>query len=214
MSDLYRDVAFTEHVRAAQEQYGSRVAMSRLEHHGEHLPADEDGDALTEMERDFIAERDGFYIASVSDSGWPYVQFRGGPAGFVSTPDASTIAWPDFRGNRQYVTTGNLSHDPRVAMIFMDYPAQLRLKVYGRATITDVRGRGSDARAALDGHPARVEREVEIRVVAYDWNCPQHIVPRYSVDEIRAIVLPLEQRLQALTAENARLREAMRAMTI
>src|SRR5689334_5333014 len=129
MSREYYDIAFTPAVRDAQVQYGSRAAQERM-HHVENVSVDPH-DPMGEAERTFISEQDGFYLATMSQSGWPYVQFRGGPSGFVTTPDEHTLAWPDFRGNRQYITTGNLDGDSRVAMIFLDYARQARLKVFG-----------------------------------------------------------------------------------
>src|SRR3954462_9653812 len=141
MSRSYHQLAFTAEVLDAQARYGSRTALDRLDrtHPGPSSSAAGSGgraspglesarDPLTEDERAFLAELDGFYLATVSETGWPYVQFRGGPQGFIRTPDEHTIAWADFRGNRQYISTGNLSHDGRVAMIFLDYARQLRLK--------------------------------------------------------------------------------------
>src|SRR4051812_44771290 len=184
MSRSYHRLAFTDHVRDSQVRYGSRAALDRLDGRTAHGgDAGQPHDPLTAAEQRFVSERDGFYLATVSDSGWPYVQFRGGPAGFVTSPDEHTLAWADFRGNRQYISTGNLSHDRRVALIFMDYPNQLRLKVFGVATVTDV-DRGATAPLAVPGYRAKVEREVRVSVSAYDWNCPQHITPRYSAVEL------------------------------
>jgi predicted pyridoxine 5'-phosphate oxidase superfamily flavin-nucleotide-binding protein len=164
---------------------------------------------MGEAERAFISEQDGFYLATMSQSGWPYVQFRGGPSGFVTTPDEHTLAWPDFRGNRQYITTGNLGGDSRVAMIFLDYARQARLKVFGVAQVRDVLHDVDVARAlAPPGYPARVEREVRVRVSAFDWNCPQHITPRYTAEELESVIAPLQRRLKELEQENARLRRA------
>jgi uncharacterized protein len=156
-----------------------------------HVPqptADEPADALTTAERRFIADRDGFYLASVSSTGWPYVQFRGGPPGFVHSPDEHTLAWADFRGNRQHVTSGNITGDDRVSLFFMDYADRLRLKVFGRAHIVDARHRPQVAAAlTVPGYHAIVEQIFTIAVVAYDWNCQQHITPRYSVAELREL---------------------------
>jgi predicted pyridoxine 5'-phosphate oxidase superfamily flavin-nucleotide-binding protein len=220
MSRNYRQLAFTSDVIDAQVAYGSRAAVERFDRaypgrSGAALPSQERAevadarDPLSAAERDFLAAMDGFYLATVSETGWPYVQFRGGPPGFVTTPDEHTIAWPDFRGNRQYISTGNLAHDGRAAMIFMDYARQARLKVYGRVRVTDVRrGESGEVTAALGSYRARVEREVRVDVSAYDWNCPQHITPRYSAEELAPILEPLRQRVADLEAENARLRTA------
>ena len=184
MSHGYTAIALTDDVRAAEGRFGSAAAIGRLTSGG--ADGAEPRDALTEFERAFIAERDGFYLASVSSSGWPYVQFRGGPAGFVHSPDEHTLIWADFRGNRQYISTGNVAGDDRVALFFMDYPDQLRLKVFGRARFTDARGRPEAARALLvPGERGIVEQVVTVTVAAYDWNCHQHITPRYTLAELR-----------------------------
>lgn len=215
MSDSYARIAFTDAVMAAQQHYGSRGAIARWEGQRGEVPSGAVlADELTEIERAFISEREEFYVASVSDSGWPYVQFRGGPRGFVTCPDARHVAWPDFRGNRQYITTGNLDHDSRVALIFMDYPNQLRLKVFGTAVVTDTRhDRLSVETPVVAGYAARVERLVRVEVAAYDWNCPQHITPRYSAAELRRVTAALEQRLAHLEKENVRLRRDAAAAT-
>jgi predicted pyridoxine 5'-phosphate oxidase superfamily flavin-nucleotide-binding protein len=206
MSSSYRPVAFTPEVREAQERYGSGRAMSRGTEDAVTEPEPGQGDPLTDDERGFVASLDGFYLATVSATGWPYVQFRGGPKGFVRTPDEHTIAWADFRGNRQYISTGNLAADERVAMIFLDQARQVRLKVYGRAYVVDVGDGEVDAALAVPGYRATVEREVRVDVTAYDWNCPQHITPRYSAEELAPALQPLRDEVAALRKENARLR--------
>jgi predicted pyridoxine 5'-phosphate oxidase superfamily flavin-nucleotide-binding protein len=178
MAHRFSEILFTDAVRAAQERYGSRAQGERLLAHG---PAN---DRLTAAEKAFIEARDGFYLASVSESGWPYIQFRGGPAGFVRVLDDKTIGYADFRGNRQYISTGNIAGDDRVALFFMDYANRERLKLLGRARVADAReAPGLAQRLALPAYPARVERAVVITVEAYDWNCPQHITPRYTEAE-------------------------------
>ena len=182
MTHRHSEILFTGAVRAAQERFGSREQGDRLRAHG---PAN---DTLTAAERDFIQARDGFYLASVSESGWPYVQFRGGPAGFVRALDGKTLAYADFRGNRQYISTGNMEHDGRVALLFMDYARPARLKLLGRARVVDAAQAPQLARQLqLPDYRARVERAVLIAVEAFDWNCPQHITPRYSAAEIDAL---------------------------
>src|SRR5438128_798636 len=130
MTSRYRRLAFTSDVLGAQERYGSRPALDRLDrvHPGREapMPAPASGDLLWPDERAFLGELDEFYVATVSSTGWPYAQLRGGPPGFIRTPDERTIAWADFRGNRQYISVGNLAGDARVALIFLDHPRQLR----------------------------------------------------------------------------------------
>jgi predicted pyridoxine 5'-phosphate oxidase superfamily flavin-nucleotide-binding protein len=198
VSEGYRTVADTDDVRAAQVRLGSRAALARSGPPGTASPAEpESRDPLTEFERAFVAERDGFYLATVSSSGWPYVQFRGGPPGFVRSPDAHTLAWADFRGNRQYLSTGNVAGDERVALFFMDYPNRLRLKVFGRARVVDAQDRPDTvAELTVPAYRAIVEQAVVVTVVAFDWNCPQHITPRFSEPELEDILAPIRARLQ------------------
>ena len=149
----------------------------------------------------FIEARDGFYQATVSESGWPYVQFRGGPSGFLKVIDAKTIGYADFGGNVQYLSVGNLNADARVALILMDYANRARLKIWGRARIVHA---AEDAELVsamtMPGYKARVERVIVISVEAFDWNCPQHITPRYTEAEVEAAVAPLRAELEALRA--------------
>jgi hypothetical protein len=181
MTHRSSEILFTDSVKQAQDRYGSREQMERLQQHG---PAN---DTLTGAERDFIEARDGFYLATVSESGWPYLQFRGGPAGFVRVLDGKTLGYADFRGNRQYVSTGNLAHDDRAALFFMDYANRARLKLFGHARIIDAAEQPDlAARLAVPGYPARVERAVLITVESYDWNCHQHITPRFTEAEFAA----------------------------
>jgi predicted pyridoxine 5'-phosphate oxidase superfamily flavin-nucleotide-binding protein len=187
MAHRNSEILFTQSVREAQARYGSREQMERLRQQG---PAN---DTLTQAERDFIEARDGFYLATVSESGWPYIQFRGGPAGFLRVLDAKTLGYADFRGNRQYVSTGNLAHNDRAALFFMDYANRTRLKLLGHARIVDAtEAPDLAARLAVPGYPARVERAVLITVESYEWNCHQHITPRYTEAEfaVRAKLSP------------------------
>jgi uncharacterized protein len=181
MSRAFSDIAFTPAVRAVQTRRGSRAAYARLDQ------ATDPRDTLTPAEAEFIAARDGFYQATVSETGWPYVQFRGGPAGFLKVLNAKTLGYADFRGNVQYVSVGNLAGNDRVALMLMDYANRRRLKILGRARLVEERDDPALlARLALPGYKARVERAVIVTVHAYDWNCPQHITPRYTVEEFRA----------------------------
>lgn len=162
-------------------------------------------DLLTETEKQFIAEREGFYLGTVGETGWPYVQFRGGPPGFLRVVDDRTLGWADFRGNRQYISTGNFAGNDRVSLFLMDYPNQRRLKIFGRARVVDV---GSEflAQLTIRDYRAVVERGVLVQVEAFDWNCPQHITPRYTVEEIQATLTPIRARLAQLARENEQLR--------
>lgn len=195
MTEHFRAIAFTENVLAAQrDAYG--VAQS--------APPTSEPDTLGADEREFIASRDSFYLATVSETGWPYVQHRGGPPGFLRVLDDHTIAFADLRGNRQLLTTGNLAANDRVALFLMDYPGRRRLKILGHATLIDARAEPALARTlAPPGLESRVERAFAIRVVGFDWNCPQHITPRFTEQEVLAFVSPLKQRIAELEARLA-----------
>ncbi len=203
----YAQLAFTDPVRAVQAEQGSAAAMGRmLSGSG---PDAQGPDALGPDEAAFLAERDGIYLATVGATGWPYMQHRGGPPGFLHVLDERTLGFVDVRGNRQYISTGNLRHDSRVALFAMDYAHQRRLKVLGRAEVVALdadpalTARLSDV--AADGRP---ERLVLIHVEGVQPNCPQHITPRWSEAELAGALTPLRERLAELEAENARLRGA------
>jgi len=174
MGHRFAELAFTPNVRAMQELQGSRAHYARMEG-GEPF-----NDELTEREAQFLSERDSLYMASVSETGWPYVQHRGGPSGFIKVIDARTIGFADFRGNRQYVSVGNLANNDRVALILVDYPNRSRLKLLGHAQIVTPEQKELLMALHTPGYPARVERGLVIRIEAFDWNCPQHITPRYT----------------------------------
>jgi uncharacterized protein len=201
----FLDVASTPGVRAAQEANGSGEFWANFK-------GDRPSDRFTQAEAAFIAERDSLYIATVSASGWPYVQHRGGPPGFIRILDDRTLAIPDFRGNRQYISTGNLATDDRAALILMDYPNRRRLKLYAHVEAKDLSAEpGLTAELALPGYRAKVERGLIIHLVAFDWNCPQHIIPRFSEAELAPALAPLRARLQALEVENEALRAELGA---
>jgi predicted pyridoxine 5'-phosphate oxidase superfamily flavin-nucleotide-binding protein len=191
MSAHYGTVAFTDDVRDAQTRHGSRAIYDRVESRA-GTTAGPDG--LTETEREFLADRDGFYVATVSATGWPYVQYRGGPPGFLRVLDEHTLGWADFRGNLQYISAGNLAGDERVSLLVMDYAHRRRLKVFGRARVVEASAEPDlIGELADDGYDAVVERGVLVAVEAFDWNCPQHITQRFTVAEIAAL-MPLRDR--------------------
>ena len=170
----FLDILSTPGVRAAQDENGSGVLWARMA--GKHAFT-----RFTEAEAEFIAARDSFYMASVSETGWPYIQHRGGPPGFLKVLDETTLGFPDFRGNRQYVTLGNLSTNDRVALILVDYPNRRRLKLLAHMQARDLDADPELAeRLALPGYNAKPERAFILKLQAFDWNCPQHIVPRYT----------------------------------
>jgi len=162
---------------------------------------------FTEAEAAFIAARDSFYMATVAENGWPYVQHRGGPSAFLRVLDDRTLAFADFRGNLQYMSVGNLGADDRVALLLMDYPRQRRLKILGHVEIKSLKENPDLAeRLASPGYKAKAERAILIHLEAFDWNCPQHITPRFTEAELSGALAPIRERIAALEAENAKLR--------
>ncbi|MCF6390179.1 pyridoxamine 5'-phosphate oxidase family protein [Mycobacterium sp. MBM] len=207
MSEHYGSIAFTETVRDAQRRHGSLGFYDRKRVRG---AATQGLDALTSEEAEFLAERDGFYLATISQTGWPYVQFRGGPPGFIRVVDENTIGWADFRGNLQYISVGNLAGEGRVALIAMDYAHRRRLKIYGHARIVAADDNPGLVSAFSDSeYGAMVERAVVVTVEAFDWNCPQHITARYTETELATKLAPINDRITALEEENRRLRKGL-----
>jgi predicted pyridoxine 5'-phosphate oxidase superfamily flavin-nucleotide-binding protein len=201
----FLDIASTPGVRAAQEANGSGEYWGNF--HGDRA-----FDRFTAAEAAFIAERDSLYMATVSESGWPYVQHRGGPPGFIRMLDEKTLAIPDFRGNRQYISTGNLATNDRAALFLMDYPNRRRLKLYAHMEARDLSADPKlAAELALLSYRAKVERGLVIHLEAFDWNCPQHIIPRFSEAELEPALAPLRARLEALETENRALRAELAA---
>ena len=199
----FMDIAITPSVRAAQAEMGA-------DHIWTDFTGDRDFDRFTDLEVAFIGQRDTLYIASVSETGWPYVQHRGGPPGFLKVIDDRTLAFADYRGNRQYISTGNLGANNRVSLILMDYPRRARLKIYARAEKLALDADASLLARVMDAdYVARPERIFRLRLEAFDWNCPQHVTPRFTEREIAEGVQSLNQRLDELERENAGLREQL-----
>ena len=195
MADKFMQLVLTPAVQRAEDKYFGRHQV--VEHASETDP-------LTQDEADFIASRDSFYLASVSETGWPYVQHRGGPVGFVKVLGPSLIGFADFKGNRQLVSTGNLDVTDRVALFMMDYPSRTRLKLLGHARVLDAREH-PDLVEQLAPEPLRskVERLFMIQIVSFDWNCPQYITPRFTAVEVEAYAAPLKARIAELEAQLA-----------
>ncbi|RKT32577.1 hypothetical protein BXY70_1925 [Roseovarius halotolerans] len=187
------DIAFTPTVRAEQERLGSATLYESA-----LSPERDGGRHLTEREVTFLEARDGVFQATASETGWPYVQFRGGAPGFFRVIDPQTVAYADYRGNRQYISTGNLRTNPRVAIIAIDYPARKRLKLWGTAEISE--NAGVMGLLSTPGAPP-AERAIIIRVAAYDWNCPQHIPVRRTDAEHGGEILRLKARIEALEGQ-------------
>jgi uncharacterized protein len=202
MARAFAEIAFTPEVLAEQARQGSAASYARFLDPGEGA-----GAVLGPAEAEFIARRDGFYQATVSETGWPYVQFRGGPRGFLKVLDDKTLAYADFRGNRQYLSVGNLKGDGRIALILVDYPNRRRLKVWGHAKIVEAAADPELLASLHDAaYKARPERAVVITVAALDWNCPQHIPERYTLEELEPALSQLRNELNRLRAENAALK--------
>lgn len=202
MAQNYVHTLFTDAARAMQEADGSRASYARMEEGADGTP-----DAITAKEAEFIAARDSFYIASMTDKGWPYVQHRGGPAGFLRVLPSNRLGFADYRGNRQHVSTTNLIAEPRISLFLMDYPNRRRLKILGQARIVTAEEDAALVASLMpDGYEAVPERAYVIDVIGFDWNCPQHITPRFTETEIAAVIQPLTTELNQLRAEVEALR--------
>ncbi len=192
MTTKYLALTFTDAVCRAQTQYYGRA--------GKISDASE-RDPLGQAEAEFIVARDSFYLGSVSESGWPYIQHRGGPQGFLRVMDEKTLAFADYKGNRQLLTTGNVSVNGRVALFLMDYKNRERLKILGHARVEDAHTHPELVAQFADSTlRSAVERLVFIDVVSFDWNCPKYITPRYSAEEVEELAGPLKRRIAELEA--------------
>jgi uncharacterized protein len=193
----FLDIAGTPSVRAAQAAMGSDHLWTGRAFH-------RDFDRFGEQERQFIAARDSFYMATVSETGWPYVQHRGGPRGFLKVVDERTLAFADYSGNKQYISVGNLAADTRVSLILMDYPRRARMKIFAHVeTLAPDADAALAALVSVPGYRAKMERIFVLRLDAFDWNCPQHITPRFTEEEINAAMQPLRERVAELEAQIA-----------
>ncbi|XVV00604.1 pyridoxamine 5'-phosphate oxidase family protein [Actinosynnema sp. CA-248983] len=199
MTSRFAQVMFTPDVQLHQERHGSRGAYARMADAAAPVR-----DRIGPDEAAFVAERDSFYLATVGMTGWPYIQHRGGPPGFLRVLDEHTLGFADFRGNRQYITRGNLDHDDRVALFLMDYANRTRLKLIGRARADE--SPEVVERLSVPGHHAKLERALLIDVEAYDWNCRQHIPQLFPRDAVEQAIGALRDRITELEEENARLR--------
>lgn len=195
----FLDVAVTPAVRAVQERLGVADMWTGFKGGREF-------DRFTDREAKFIAGRDSFYMATTSETGWPYAQHRGGPKGFLKMLDDRTLAFADYRGNFQYLSIGNLSASDKACLFIMDYPRRARLKIYVHAEAVDLDADPDLASRVVPGATGRAERIVRMTLQSFDWNCPQHIVPRYTEAELAETLRPVRHRLAELETENANLR--------
>jgi predicted pyridoxine 5'-phosphate oxidase superfamily flavin-nucleotide-binding protein len=201
MARKYHELAFTPAVLAAQERYFGRSRPVVVDHQR---------DCLGTSERAFIAARDSFYMATVTENGWPYLQHRGGAPGFVKVLDESTLAFADYQGNRQMISVGSLDATDRVSLFFMDYPNRARLKLFGHARVEDAGAHPELLQRIADAEVRPiVERLFIVNVVSFDWNCPKYITPRFTAAEIEEVIGPLrayigelETRLAAVATES------------
>lgn len=201
MSHKFFDLTFTESVKAAQEKYGSRKNYARME------GGEPDFFGLTDAEQDFIEQSDGFYLATVNSEGQPYIQYRGGAKGFLKVLDDKTLGYADFRGNLQYISIGNLAENGKVALFLMDYARQSRLKILATAEVTDARNKPEIVeKLAVPDYKAKIERAIILHVEAFDWNCPQHITQRFTMNEIKQMIAPLNEHIAKLEKEIEELR--------
>jgi hypothetical protein len=199
MSSSSSDVAFTPTVKAVQERRGSRGAYARMEEKGGFATAIDEGLAA------FIANTRSFYFATANGDGQPYIQHRGGPKGFLRVLDPTTLAFADFSGNRQYITTGNLADNPRAMLFLMDYTQRKRVKIWGTARVVE-----DDpeliAKLFPGAYRARAEQAIIFTVTAIDINCPQHIPQMFFAEDVAEAIAERDQRISALEAEIGRLR--------
>ena len=201
MAMNYASLAFTDAVRAMQEKLGSRKSYARLQERSYV-------DGLTENEIVFISGRDSFYMASIGENGYPYIQHRGGPPGFIKVLDTKRLGIIDYKGNAQYITVGNMNNNNNVSLIMVDYPTRTRLKLYAKARVVQLEDDPAlYAQLNVEGYQSRPDRMILFEVEAYDWNCPQHITPRYSIEEINKAFASQSEYISQLEAELKKLKE-------
>ena len=201
----YSALAFTDAIKKIQEKLGSRESYDRVEKMSYV-------DGLTDYERSFISQMDSFYLASYGENGFPYIQHRGGPKGFIKVINDTTIGIVDFTGNRQYISVGNITNNPKVALIMVSYPLRARLKIYAEAEIVEISEDHNLYQFLKPGdYKFKPERMMIFTIKAYDWNCPQHITPKFSVAEIEELVEPQRKYIDTLEQEIKDLKEKLAA---
>lgn len=198
MTKKYQHIAFGDQVRATQKQNGSAMAYSK------ERVGNPDNDEFGEAEIAFMQNCNSFYMATIGETGWPYVQHRGGPMGFIKLLSATRFVIPDFRGNRQYISLGNFKTNNRVSLFFMDYPRQARLKVFAKVSVVDIEN-NLEIKQLFETMATKfkIERALEFRLEAFDWNCPKYITPRYTENDVKLFTGKLLNRISELEAELA-----------
>jgi predicted pyridoxine 5'-phosphate oxidase superfamily flavin-nucleotide-binding protein len=191
----YSELAFTDAIKKLQERLGSRDSYARMQQMTYV-------DGLTDYETDFLKNIDSFYMASFGENKFPYIQHRGGPKGFLKVIDNKTIGMVDFTGNKQYISVGNISKNANVSLILVSYPLRARLKIYATAEIVELKEDDNLYQFLKpDEYKFKPERMMIFKIQAYDWNCPQHITPRYTVPEIQELMAPQQQYIKTLEEE-------------
>lgn len=203
MGHKFANILFSPTVKAVQKLHGSRESYARWENGSDY------NHEIDENVAAFLAERDSFYMASVNADGWPYLQHRGGSKGFMRVLSKNRIGFADYSGNRQYISTGNFQQNNRVALFFMDYPNQRRLKILGRVKLISAEDIEQLALLEDDNYQANVERGFIIHIEAFDWNCPQHITPRYDQENLMQMLAQFEQQLSELEQQQTTLLECL-----
>ncbi|MBF2709798.1 pyridoxamine 5'-phosphate oxidase family protein [Flavobacterium soyangense] len=199
MAKNFAAIAYTDAVKALQEKHGSRNSYERMEKFNVV-------DGLSNNEIGFIENRDSFFMASISENNFPYIQHRGGPKGFLKVLDKNRIGFIDFSGNKQYITVGNMETNNNVALFLMDYPAKVRLKIFAKTEIVELKDNPELlATLDIDDYKFRAERMMIFHIEAFDWNCPQHITPRFTAEEIKIALKPQQEYVAQLEEENKRL---------
>jgi predicted pyridoxine 5'-phosphate oxidase superfamily flavin-nucleotide-binding protein len=195
MAKNFAEIAFTDAVKKLQEKHGSRRGYERMERFSKV-------DGLTDHEMSFIQNRDSFYLASIGAKEFPYIQHRGGPKGFLKVLDSKRLGFIDFIGNRQYVSVGNMATNNNVSLIMIDYPSRSRLKIFAKAETVELDDNSELFKTLnLDNYKFRPERMMVFHIEPYDWNCPQHITPRYTTEEVEAAFLPQQKYIASLEQE-------------
>ncbi len=192
MAQNFTKFAFTDSVKSRQEKFGSRLSYERMEAHDKYR--------IFHREIQFIANRDGFYMSSVGENGWPYVQFRGGPKGFLKVIDSETLAYADFQGNKQYISTSNMDSNNKAMLILLDYATRTRLKIWAESEVLDPDENPELLEKLSDpSYNAKVEHIIILKIKGFDWNCPQHITPKFTIEEMKELVKQYPELIKEFT---------------